>query len=329
LHPPGGRPLRFPASGHRSPPLSALHRPCARTRRGFGGGDDEAGVLGCDLVPLLARLQRRTHRRLCRCGRPAGVLRTQTGRRVVQTEEPPADTGHDSGPRTRVRGPESFGTVFALAVVGAANGADAANAQSRAALTAVSTTFLSSRARVIGPTPPGFGETQAATSATAGSTSPTIFDLPVSGSVARETPTSRTIAPGLTASAVTIPAEPAAATMTSAWASSSSWLRVAAWVSVVVALCSRRVGRAPIDRPTVTPRPITPTCLPLRSIPLRVISSMTPRGVHGSGVVISELTLSTSRPRFVGCRPSASLAGSMASRMVSVSIWAGNGSWTM
>src|SRR5699024_984028 len=99
----------------------------------------EAGVLGCDLVPLLARLQRRTHRGLCRCGRPAGVLRTQTGRRVVQTEEPPADTGHDSGPRTRVRGPESFGTVFGFAVVGAANGADAANAQSRAALTAVST----------------------------------------------------------------------------------------------------------------------------------------------------------------------------------------------
>src|SRR5699024_3368081 len=177
----------------------------------------------------------------------AGVLRSQRGRRVVQTEEPPEDAGHDSAPRTRVRGPESFGTVFGFAVVGATNGADAANAQSGAALTAVSTTFLSSRARVIGPTPPGFSESQAATSATAGSTSPTIFYLPVSASVSRETPTSRTIAPGLTASAVTILAEPAAATMTSAWASSSSTLRVPVWVSVTVALCSRRVSRAPID----------------------------------------------------------------------------------
>src|SRR5699024_892978 len=208
LPPPFGRPLCVPASEHRPLPLSALHRPRARSRRGFGGGDDEAGVLGRDLVPLLARLQRRTHRRLCRCGRPAGVLRAQTGRRGVQTEELPADTGHDSGPRTRARGPEACGTVFALAVLGAANGADAASAQCRAAGSAVSTRFLRSRARVIGPAPPGFGETQAATSATAGSTAPTIFDLPVAGSVPRETPTSRTIAPGLTASAVTIPAEP-------------------------------------------------------------------------------------------------------------------------
>src|SRR5699024_8018219 len=84
-----------------------------------------------------------------------------------------------------------------------------------------------------------------------------------------------------TASAVTILAEPAAATMTSAWASSSSRLRVPVWVSVTVALCSRRVSRAPIDRPTVTPRPITTPRLPLRSITLRVFSSKTPRGVRG------------------------------------------------
>ena len=39
---------------------------------------------------------------------------------------------------------------------------------------------------------------------------------------------------------------------------------------------------------------------------MRSSSSITPRGVHGSGDVIGLLTLSTSRPRFVGCRPSAS-----------------------
>ena len=47
--------------------------------------------------------------------------------------------------------------------------------------------------------------------------------------------------------------------------------------------------------------------------------------VHGSG----PRTLSTSRPRFTGCRPSASLAGSMASRTTDSEIWAGSGSWTM
>src|SRR5690606_38664601 len=84
------------------------------------------------------------------------------------------------------------------------------------ARSAVSTTLLRSIARVMGPTPPGLGETQPATSRTTGSTSPTTRDLPVAGSVARETPTSTTTAPGLTMSAVTIPGTPAAATTTSA-----------------------------------------------------------------------------------------------------------------
>src|SRR5699024_1293622 len=44
-----------------------------------------------------------------------------------------------------------------------------------AARSAASTTLASSIARVIGPTPPGFGETHPATSAAAGSTSPRIF----------------------------------------------------------------------------------------------------------------------------------------------------------
>ena len=51
---------------------------------------------------------------------------------------------------------------------------------------AIATMFDSSIARVIGPTPPGLGETQPATSQTSSATSPAI--LPST----RETPTSRT-----------------------------------------------------------------------------------------------------------------------------------------
>ncbi len=54
-------------------------------------------------------------------------------------------------------------------------------------------------------------------------------------------------------------------------------------------------------------------------MPCRSISSITPRGVQGSGEVIGRLTLRTRRPRFVGCRPSASFDGSTSSRMASVS----------
>src|SRR5919201_4734270 len=54
--------------------------------------------------------------------------------------------------------------------------------------------FRTSMARVIGPTPPGFGVSQPATSATAGSTSPA--SLPST----RLTPTSITAAPGFTIS---------------------------------------------------------------------------------------------------------------------------------
>ena len=56
---------------------------------------------------------------------------------------------------------------------------------------------------------------------------------------------------------------------------------------------------------------------------------MHPRGVHGSGVVISSRTLSTSRPRLVGCRPSASLSGSIRSMIASWSRCFGNGSCTI
>ncbi|CPU61883.1 Uncharacterised protein [Mycobacteroides abscessus] len=100
-------------------------------------------------------------------------------------------------------------------------------------------------------------------------------------------------------------------------------------VSVTVALTARRVSSRPIERPTVTPRPTTTTSLPAREMPCRSTSSMIPRGVHGSGDVTSSLTRSTSRPRLVGCSPSASLAGSMSSSTRFVSMPRGSGSCTM
>src|SRR4029079_629194 len=64
---------------------------------------------------------------------------------------------------------------------------------------AMRTMLVSSIARVIGPTPPGFGETHPATSQTSSATSPAI--LPSTW----ETPTSSTAAPGLTMSPVMMP----------------------------------------------------------------------------------------------------------------------------
>src|SRR3954454_5102299 len=90
-------------------------------------------------------------------------------------------------------------------------GHQAENALTGAERSAASTTFCSSIARVIGPTPPGLGATCPATSTTSSATSPAI--LPST----RLTPTSRTAAPGLTMSAVISPGTPAAATTMSAF----------------------------------------------------------------------------------------------------------------
>ena len=75
---------------------------------------------------------------------------------------------------------------------------------------AASTTFLTNIARVNGPTPPGFGEIQPATSATSGCTSPW---MPFSF---RDTPTSITTEPGLTMSGVKKCPTPTATTTISA-----------------------------------------------------------------------------------------------------------------
>ena len=97
------------------------------------------------------------------------------------------------------------------------------------------------------------------------------------------------------------------------------------WHSVTVAFSERRVSSRPSGRPTVTPRPITTTCAPAISTSNRRSRCTIPRGVHGSGAG----SLSTSLPRFVGCRPSASFAGSMRSSAAFSSRCFGSGNCTM
>ena len=99
------------------------------------------------------------------------------------------------------------GRRAAAAVIGLRRGS---GSQGGRRCSAARTTFCSSIARVIGPTPPGLGATCPATSTTSAATSPAI--LPST----RLTPTSRTAAPGLTMSAVIRPGTPAAATTMSA-----------------------------------------------------------------------------------------------------------------
>ena len=180
----------------------------------------------------------------------------------------------------------------------------------------------------MGPTPPGLGDRALATSSTPSATSPQIRALP-SAPTTRLTPTSSTTAPGLTISGVIIPATPAALIMMSArrvWLARS---RVPVWQISTVALTSRLPSSKPIERPTVTPLPTTQISWLAREIPLRTSSSMQPRGVQGRGESIGPLTRSTRRPRLVGCKPSASLAGSMRSNTALVSMPRGKGSCTI
>src|SRR5699024_4341039 len=121
---------------------------------------------------------------------------------------------------------------------------------------AASTTFVSSSARVIGPTPPGIGARNPATSATPGATSPT------TPSSVRVPPTSTTAAPGLTMSGVMSPAEPAAATTMSARRVCAARSLVPVWHCVTDAFSKRLVISSPKCRPTVTPRPTTQTSAP-------------------------------------------------------------------
>ena len=75
-------------------------------------------------------------------------------------------------------------------------------------------------------------------------------------------------------------------------------------------LASAGSAAARAGGPTVIPRPTTTTSAPAIGTSWRRSSSTMPYGVHGSGAGLP----STSQPRLVGCRPSASLAGSIRPR---------------
>jgi hypothetical protein len=120
----------------------------------------------------------------------------------------------------------------------------------------------SSIARVIGPTPPGFGLTKPATSQTLG-----VHVTGDDGLAALDVLDPRDTdvehrSPGLTMSPVMMPGTPAAATTMSAWRTSAARSRVPVWHSVTVAFSERRVRMSPSGRPTVRPRPTTTTLAP-------------------------------------------------------------------
>ena len=123
---------------------------------------------------------------------------------------------------------------------------------------------------VIGPTPPGTGVMWLATALTpSNSTSPHSFP-----SSRRFMPTSITMAPGLTMSAVNVHARPTAATTMSAWRVCRARSGVALWHTVTVALaCSSSMA---MGLPTVLLRPITTACLPRSGTPVLSSSFMQP-----------------------------------------------------
>ena len=86
-----------------------------------------------------------------------------------------------------------------------------------------------------------------------------------------------------------------------------------------MAFSLRRVSSSPSARPTVIPRPITVTSAPRSARRSGGAAPRSPR-VHGSGPG----SPSTRRPRFSGCRPSASLSGSiwLSTRFASIPAWA-------
>ena len=131
---------------------------------------------------------------------------------------------------------------------------------------------VSSMARVIGPTPPGFGLSSRPPRRRPGATSPAI--LPST----RLTPASSTAAPGLTMSAVTRAGDPAAATTMSACRTCAARSRVPVWHTVTVAFSLRRVSIRASGRPTVMPRPMTTTFAPAIGTSKRRSSSMMPVG---------------------------------------------------
>ena len=185
-------------------------------------------------------------------------------------------------------------------------------------------------ATVIGPTPPGTGEIQPATSLTdPKSTSPT--SLPST----RLIPTSITAAPGRTMSAVISPGLPTAATTMSAcrvkWPRSPERL----WQIVTVASqppvpsggqpSGGRWARSRASGlPTMSLRPTITTCLPAVGIAASISIRCTPAAVQG----MNRGRPCERSPAFSGWKPSTSRSGGTASSTATVSTCGGSGSCT-
>ena len=185
----------------------------------------------------------------------------------------------------------------------------------------------SSIVMVIGPTPPGTGEIQPATSRTAAkSTSPT--SLPVAS---RFMPTSTTAAPGLTMPAVTVDARPTAATTMSACRTWAARSRVALWQIVTVALAASSI--IAIGLPTVLLRPMTTACAPAIGTFASCSMRMTPYGVQGRNPTPPRPPAPSIRPVIKApadsrWKPSTSFWSAIASMTRAGSICGGNGIWT-
>ncbi len=162
---------------------------------------------------------------------------------------------------------------------------------------------VSSIARVIGPTPPGIGAMWPATSKTSRRD---VADESCLGARCADVQHGRAgldhVGGDETGHAGSGDDDVGAADV-------AGQVAVPVWHRVTVAFSVRRVSSSPSGRPTVTPRPTTQTSAPSRSTSYARSSSTMPRGVHGSGAS----AMSTSRPRFIGCSPSASLSGSTSS----------------
>ncbi len=178
--------------------------------------------------------------------------------------------------------------------------------------------FFISIAIVIGPTPPGTGVIALATSETSlYATSPQSFPFS-----SRFIPTSITIAPSLTISAVMNFALPTAATRMSARRQTSLRFFVLLWQIVTVPFSWRRSIACGL--PTILLLPTTTHSLPHTSIFVRRISSITPAGVQGRKSKLPIIIL----PTFTGWNASTSFSGRIERSTFSLSIPLGRGSCT-
>ncbi len=120
-------------------------------------------------------------------------------------------------------------------------------------------------------------------------------------------PTSTTTAPGFTCSAVIKPGLPTAGTKISASRVTAAKLGVREWAIITVAFASSSIRATGL--PTSKLRPTTTAFCPAISTPAECKIAITPAGVQ----LRKPGSPRSRRPILTGCRPSASLSGSIAS----------------